>query len=60
MVTEKDVKFDYKLKKGVATTRNAIKLLGVMNFHSEITEEANGFYQFFIKNKRWPEEESLI
>jgi DNA mismatch repair ATPase MutS len=32
--------FDYKLKEGPTTTRNAIKLLKAMDFKHEITEHA--------------------
>lgn len=39
-VTEAEVKFDYKLKKGPANSRNAIKLLSVYGFDKEIVEAA--------------------
>ncbi len=35
-----DIKFDYKLKSGATTTRNAIKLLESLGFASEIVENA--------------------
>ena len=39
-VTDNDITFDYKLKPGPSTTRNAIKLLGVMGFDEEIVRAA--------------------
>lgn len=35
-----DVAFDYKIRKGPATSRNAIKLMKAMGFDSDITEKA--------------------
>jgi len=40
-VTDNDIVFDYKLKQGATTTRNAIKLLGFMGFEQEIVKHAN-------------------
>jgi DNA mismatch repair ATPase MutS len=37
-VTNDGIIFDYKLKHGASTTRNAIRLLSFMGFHSEIIE----------------------
>jgi len=46
-VKEKSVIFDYKLKPGPTTTRNAIKLLNMLGFEEDIinraTEQADGF-----------------
>jgi len=39
-VTDGGVTFDYKLKTGPSTTRNAIKLLDVMGFDAEIIKQA--------------------
>ena len=39
-VTDDGIMFDYKLKDGPTTTRNAIKLLEVMGFDGEIVERA--------------------
>lgn len=39
-VTDNDITFDYKLKKGPSTSRNAIKLLSVMGFDNEIVMDA--------------------
>jgi len=40
-VTDKNIVFDYKLKEGATTTKNAIKLIEVMGFNYEIVEHAN-------------------
>lgn len=39
-VTDDGITFDYKLKQGPSTTRNAIKLLDVMGFEKEILKQA--------------------
>jgi len=41
-VTSDGILFDYKLKDGPSTSRNAIKLLGVMDFPEEIILQAEG------------------
>jgi len=38
--SEKGLSFDYKIKKGISQTRNAIKLLEYMCYPKEITDEA--------------------
>lgn len=40
-VVEDDIQFDYKLKGGASTTRNAIKLLKIIGFSDDIIEKAN-------------------
>ena len=52
-VTEDSVEFDYKLKSGPSTTRNAIKLLKVMKFKDNIINDANFIYDEFIKKEKW-------
>lgn len=52
-VTDDDIIFDYKLKKGPSTTRNAIKLLKTMNFKSDVVDDANSIYDDFVKNQKW-------
>lgn len=53
IITEDNVIFDYKIKHGPSTTRNAIKLLKVMDFDSNIIDEANDIYESFLKNEKW-------
>ncbi len=38
--TKKGLSFDYKIKKGISQTRNAIKLLEYMSYPKEITDKA--------------------
>lgn len=52
-VLDDDIVFSYKLKNGVATTRNAIRLLTLMGYPEEITENALNRAQNFIKTNRW-------
>ena len=54
VITDTNVLFDYKLKYGPSTTRNAIKLLKVMDFKSNILNDANYIYDSFIKSEKWP------
>ena len=52
-VNDNDVKFDYQLYKGRATSRNAIKLLGIIGFNKEITDEATGAARAFENTGVW-------
>ena len=45
--------FDYKLKVGAATTRNAIKLLQVMEFEPQIVAQAEEIAQKYDVNRLW-------
>ena len=51
-VTDNDVIFDYKLREGVSKTRNAIKLLKMMKFESNIVDLADSICNEFIKNQK--------
>ncbi|MBQ8030663.1 MAG: hypothetical protein IJ260_03910 [Butyrivibrio sp.] len=52
-VTDNDVKFDYRIKKGPATTRNAIKLLGVLGYEKELVESAQKMADGFLEKGSW-------
>ena len=39
-IAENDISFSYKIMEGRATTRNAIKLLGIMGYAPDIIREA--------------------
>lgn len=52
-VLDGDVVFNYKLLKGEATTRNAIKLLEVLGYQSEIIERASAQAEAFIRTGTW-------
>ena len=41
-ITDSDINFDYKLKNGPSTTRNAIKLLSYMGFPEQVVASAEG------------------
>jgi DNA mismatch repair ATPase MutS len=48
-----EVLFDYKLKDGPATTRNAIKLLGSMGFDKSLVERANEKAERYTAEGKW-------
>ncbi len=52
-ITDDDIHFDYKLKEGKATSRNAIKLLKLMCFEDDIIISAEDAVASFENEKRW-------
>jgi DNA mismatch repair ATPase MutS len=50
-ITNDEVNFDYKLKPGPSTTRNAIKLLGLCGFNPEIVKRAEKMSLEYDKKK---------
>jgi hypothetical protein len=52
-VTPTGVMFDYKLKTGPSTTRNAIKLLDVMDFDPEIIRQAEEMARGYDARQKW-------
>jgi len=48
-----DIVFPYRLKKGKATTRNAIALLNIMGYDSRITQAAQRQAENFEINRKW-------
>lgn len=52
-VKEEDVLFSYKLLKGRASSRNAIKLLNVIGFDKEIVKNAEKMAEQFIEKGVW-------
>lgn len=52
-VTEDEVKFDYKLYAGPATTRNAIKLLNVIGYDKNIIKGAEQRAMHFLTDGNW-------
>ncbi|HKM35028.1 MAG TPA: hypothetical protein VJY54_09855 [Lachnospiraceae bacterium] len=52
-IKDGDVYFNYCLMKGKATTRNAIKLLGIMGYHETIIENANNRAEYFMNTGIW-------
>lgn len=52
-ITDNDIKFDYKLHRGRAQTRNAIKLLNFMGYDKEIVNNANQRAETFLASGSW-------
>jgi DNA mismatch repair ATPase MutS len=52
-VTDDGITFDYKLKHGAATTKNAIRLLGFMGFGEEIVDKANQLSCAYEEKGSW-------
>jgi DNA mismatch repair ATPase MutS len=52
-VADDGIVFNYKLYEGRASSRNAIKLLGLMGYGREIVEEAEKRADRFAKHGRW-------
>ena len=52
-IEDDDVKFNYRLQQGKATSRNAIRLLGVMGYDEAIMERAEGMAQNFLSKGEW-------
>lgn len=48
-----DVHFNYEIRNGKATTRNAIKLLSVMGYDDTIIKEAEEMSQRFLTQGQW-------
>ena len=52
-VRDGDVFFNYELKEGKARTRNAIKLLSVMGYETNIIDKAENMAENFIRDGVW-------
>lgn len=52
-ILEDDIVFNYKLLKGRATTRNAIKLLSIMGYDEKIVKEAEKMASNFLEKGNW-------
>lgn len=52
-IQDGDVKFNYLLKKDKATSRNAIKLLGVLGYEEDITKKAENRAEAFLALGEW-------
>ena len=53
LVTDGDIHFDYALKAGRATSKNAIALLTLMEYPEEVTERAAGRVTHFLSSGEW-------
>ncbi len=54
-VTDGDIHFNYELKEGRATTRNAIKLLEIMGYEKRIIDDAQNMAAEFVSTGKWRE-----
>lgn len=52
-ITDNDIKFDYKIHRGRAQTRNAIKLLEFMGYNKNLVENANYRAKKFLDTGKW-------
>jgi len=52
-IADNDIYFSYKIKDGRATTKNAIKLLGIMGYEESIIQKAEDMAGEFIKTGVW-------
>lgn len=52
-IADNDIFFSYKIQEGRATTRNAIKLLGIMGYDDIIIQKAENMAGEFLKVGRW-------
>ena len=53
VTSDGEIIFDYKIKDGPATTRNALKLLAGMGFDSEMVERANERANQYTADGKW-------
>ena len=52
--------FDYRLRPGPATTRNAIRLLGLLGFPETVVEGAHRRAEDFLREGRWRTEDEVL
>ena len=53
---ETEMTFDYRLRPGPATSRNAIRLLGLLGFPETVVEGAQRRAEDFLREGRWRRE----
>lgn len=52
-IEDGDIKFNYRLLEGCATTRNAIKLLGMLGYAESVIQAANRRAEEFLETGQW-------
>ena len=52
-IRDNDILFSYKLMNGRSSTRNAIRLLGIMGYEEEIVHRAERLAEDFLRNGSW-------
>jgi DNA mismatch repair ATPase MutS len=56
-ITDNDVRFNYMLREGRTGSRNAIKLLGLMEYDRNIVDDAGRMVDDFLSSGKWPQGE---
>ena len=52
-IRDNDILFSYQLMNGRSSTRNAIRLLGIMGYEEEIVHRAERLAEDFLRNGSW-------
>ncbi len=52
-IIEDDIQFSYRIHKGRATSRNAIRLLGIMGYDQQVIKEAEETAKSFLETGEW-------
>lgn len=52
-IVDNRVEFDYRLREGRSTTRNAIKLLGMLGYSNDMIERASEMANYQIESGEW-------
>lgn len=52
-IIEDDIHFSYRIHKGRATSRNAIRLLGIMGYDEQVIREAEETARNFLESGEW-------
>ncbi|MGI6083939.1 MAG: MutS-related protein [Acetivibrionales bacterium] len=58
-ISYNDIRFDYRIKDGRATSRNAIKLLKIMGFGEDVIKNANEAVEAFERQNKWTKIEGV-
>ncbi|MEK5530182.1 hypothetical protein BK128_14070 [Viridibacillus sp. FSL H7-0596] len=53
------VHFDYTIHSGPSKTKNAIKLLEILDYPQNITNKANGLAEYFLERYEWKEMDGI-
>lgn len=53
MTEEQGVNFDYQVRQGPATTRNAIALLKVLGYPETLVKHVQSEAEYFDKHRTW-------
>lgn len=54
-IEDGEVLFDYKIHEGPSVTRNAIKLLEILDYPESVTDQANHLAEHFTNTREWKE-----